>query len=358
MKFGRKRTSDEFHAQPVSVLKPLRGVDPELQKNIESFCIQDFPEYEVLLGFTDAEDDAIPVARKIAEVHKHLRVVVTLEDLGVNRKVSNLQGLIRAAKYPLVAISDSDMMAGPDYLRRIVSEYQSSENVGMVTSLYKISNPLSSGSALESLTLALDFVPAVLVAKRLEGITFGLGASMLLSKKALEDIGGFIPIADYLADDYQLGNRLWKKGYKLVLSDYVIEDVVGPMNVSDYLLHQIRWARTYRASRPWGYFGYGITHVFPFSLLLLAAQGPSSAALSALGIVLALRASLALAVNYRVIGQGKWLKWLFLLPFKDLLSFGIWVLSFTGRKVLWRGRHYLLLKGGKMDDECRRSATP
>jgi ceramide glucosyltransferase len=116
------------------------------------------------------------------------------------------------------------------------------------------------GATFESLTLALDFIPSVLVAERLEGITFGLGASMLLSKKAKKEIGGMPAIADYLADDYQIGNRLWKSGYRIILSDYVIEDVVGPMSFSDYVTHQIRWARSYRSSRPRRYFGYCVAH--------------------------------------------------------------------------------------------------
>jgi ceramide glucosyltransferase len=334
---------------PVSVLKPVRGIDPDFRRNIESFCRQDYPEYEVLLGFTEADDSAIPAAREIADSYKHVRVVITRRDLGANKKVSNLQGLLDAAKYPLIVMSDSDMRVGQHYLRTIVSEYQKAGTVGMVTSLYYIPAPASVGAALESLTLASDFIPAVLVARQLEGITFGLGASMLLSKKAIEETGGLAAVADYLADDYQIGNRLWKKGYTIVLSDYVIEDVVGEMKISNYLTHQIRWARTYRASRPWGYFGYGVTHILPFALLLLIAQGPMDGVMAILGIVLCIRAGLVFAVDARITGRKKWLKWLPLLPLKDILSFFIWISSFTGRKVLWRGAYYRLLKGGRIE---------
>ncbi len=335
---------------PVSVLKPVSGIDPDFRENIESFCRQDYPEYEVLLGFTDAADSALPAARDIAAAEKNVRVVITRKDLGANRKVTNLQGLLGEARYQLVVMSDSDMRVGAHYLRTIVSEYRETDNAGMVTSLYKISNPESAGAALESLTLAVDFIPAVLVAKRLEGVTFGLGASMLLSRQAIEEIGGFPAIAGYLADDYQIGNRLWRKGYRIVLSDYVIEDVVGAMTIPAYITHQVRWARTYRASRPRGYFGYGVSHVLPFALLLLIAQGPKAGAMAVVGIVLGIRFALALAVGARVTGPKQWLKWLPLLPVKDILSFFIWASSFTGTKVRWRGGHYRLRKGGRMDE--------
>jgi ceramide glucosyltransferase len=348
---GRRGAGSEAKAGvPVSVLKPVSGMDPDFRENIESFCRQDYPEYEVLLGFTDENDSAIPHARELADAYRHLRVVITRKDLGANKKVTNLQGLLEEALYPLIVLSDSDMRVAPYYLRIIVSEYHNAQDVGMTTSLYKISAPASVGAAFESLTLAMDFIPSVLVARQLEGITFGLGASMLLSKRALEEIGGMPAIADYLADDYQIGNRLWKKGYRILLSDYVIEDVVGAMSISDYLTHQIRWARTYRASRPWGYFGYGVSHILPFSLLLLTVQGLKTGALAALGVVLGIRIVLAVAVALRVAASKNWLKWLPLLLVKDILTFFIWLSSFMGNTVRWRGKYFRVLKGGKIEE--------
>ncbi len=335
---------------PVSVIKPLKGMDPELRENLRSFCTQNYPEYEILLGFTEPTDDAMPAAKEI--VHSSTcgaRIVISREDLGVNQKVSNLHGLFEAGRYPLVAMSDSDMRVDSSYLERIVKEYYSDKHVGLVTSLYKISNPASLGSAFESLAVALDFIPSVIVARRLEGVSFGLGASMLLSREAIEEIGGFSVIADYLADDYQLGNRLWTRGYNIILSRHVIENVIGDLGVAEYFVHQLRWARTYRACRPKGFLGYGITHIFPFSLLLLLLLGPTPLSLSILGCVLALRFSLALVIYGKVIRTRKWLKWLALLPFKEVMSFGIWVWSFFGRQVFWRGRYYRIVHGGRIE---------
>ncbi|HEX8947633.1 MAG TPA: bacteriohopanetetrol glucosamine biosynthesis glycosyltransferase HpnI [Dissulfurispiraceae bacterium] len=344
----REKKKESFHP-PVSILKPLKGTDPELRENLRSFCRQDYPEYEVLLGFTDPDDPAIAAAEELAasEPGCSIRIVITREVLGVNMKVTNLKGLLDAARYPLVAISDSDMRVEPDYLSRIVDEYHGG-NTGLVTSLYKISKPSSAGAAFESLTIALDFIPSVLTARRLEGMTFGLGASMLFSKGALNDIGGISAVADHLADDYQIGNRLWKKGYRVILSDYVIEDVAGSMSIREYLKHQIRWARTYRACRPGGFLGYGITHLFPLSLLPLLVHGPTDSALAVPAAALALRLCLALLLCGKVIRKKSWLSWLPLIPLKDMMSFGIWAWSFMGKRVLWRGAYYTITRGGRM----------
>jgi len=334
---------------PVSVIKPLKGMDPELRENLRSFSTQNYPTYEILLGFTDSADDAMPAAEEIVRSSKcSARIVISQDVLGVNQKVTNLHALFDEARYPLVAISDSDMRVDSSYLERIVGEYYSDNNVGLVTSLYKISDPASLGSAFESFTVALDFIPSVIVARQLEGVTFGLGASMLFSKEALKDIGGFSVIADYLADDYQIGNMLWKRGYKIILSRLVIENVIGDMSVTEYFAHQIRWARTYRACRPKGFLGYGITHVFSFSLLLLLLFGSSPLSLSIIGVVLALRFTLAVVVYKKVIRLRKWLRWSALIPIKDLLGFCIWIWSFFGRKVFWRGSYYKIVKGGRI----------
>ncbi len=350
--FFRKERNEVTPSQhiPISIIKPLKGIDPGFRENLTTFCEQDYPEYEVLLGFSNPADDAIPrVNEMVASLPGcNVRTVIGTGGPSVNRKVSNLEGLAESARHPLLAISDSDMRVDRSYLKRCMAEYFSSRNVGLVTSLYKISNPESIGAALESLTIALDFIPSVLVARQLEGVTFGLGASLVLSKKALEEIGGFAAIGDYLADDYQLGNRLWKRGYSIVLSRYVIENVAGPMSVADFFRHQLRWARTYRASRPKGFAGYGITHLVPFSLLLLAAAGPTALSLSVLGSVVMVRYVLAYVMHKKVIRSRQWLKWLVLVPVKDVLGFGIWAWSFTSRSVRWRGSRYRILKKGKL----------
>jgi ceramide glucosyltransferase len=339
---------------PVSLLKPMKGIDHEFKENLLSFCRQEYPEYEVLLGFSGSDDGAAAKIREsvIPSVDSRVRFVTSGKDLGANRKVSNLQGLVDAAHYQLLAISDSDMRADSSYLLNIVTEYFSDRKAGLVTCLYKITRPVSLGSGLESLAIALDFIPSVLVARRFEGVTFGLGASMLVSKQGLSEIGGLQAIADYLADDYQLGNRLWKKGYRIVLSRVVLETITGPLSIRDHVLHQLRWARTYRASRPRGYAGYGVTHIVPGALLLLILSGPNVFTVSLLGAVLLVRLGLASVIYTKVIRSRQWLAWLPLFPIKDLFSFGIWVWSFFSRTVTWRGRSYIIGEEGKMVEKA------
>lgn len=341
---GKKTAPPLPDLPPVSILKPVKGVEPGLHENIKSFCLQDYPEYEVLLG---SEEDISALSNISSKVP--LRTILINRSIGSNRKVSNLQGLLEASNYPMVAMSDADMRVNKNYLETIILEFFENRNAGMVTSLYKISAPESLGAALESLTIALDFIPSVLVARSFEGITFGLGASMLVSKEALDSIGGLYSVADHLADDYQIGNRISRKGYRIVLSNYVIETVIGKMGLAGYFRHQLRWARTYRASRPAGFLGFGITHVLFFSLLLLLTQGPSVVALSVFFFVLAMRFGEGLVLFKKVIRDRKWLKWLALIPLKDVFSFCIWVASFLGKKVAWKENTYRILKGGRME---------
>jgi ceramide glucosyltransferase len=334
---------------PVSIVKPIKGLDPNGSPNLSSFCRQDYPCYEVLFGFLGGDDPALPLARSIVDSSEgRARLILSESREPVpNQKVLNVEEITRSSRYPLLAISDSDMSVRPGYLKTIVEEYERSGKTGMVTCLYKISAPLSLGSALESLVIGLDFIPSVLVASRLEGVTFGLGASMLLSKQAISDIGGLRPIADYLADDYQLGYRLWRKGYKNVISRYVMENRVGRMGINDHVHHQIRWLRTYRVSRPKGFLGYGITHSLVASLLLFAVA-PTWWSLAAVSLVIMIRCALAFTVCRGILHETAWLKWLFLLPFKDALSFVLWLVALMGSTVQWRDNRYRVLRGGKM----------
>jgi ceramide glucosyltransferase len=350
--FSRKEKKPPAAAAypPVSILKPLKGRDFELKENLQSFCQQDYPEYEVLLGMAGAVDGAAPIAREIAALYpgKARYILTGTDHHGANSKVTNLAGLSGHARYGLLAVSDSDMRVGRDYLKRIVSEYLHEKGTGLVTSLYKISQPASAGSVFESLTIAADFIPSVLVAEKLEGgLTFGLGASMLLSREHLRETGGFEALKDYLGDDYQLGNRIAMKGHGVVLSGCVVEDMNTEMGFGNYITHQLRWSRTYRASRPRGYLGYGITHALFWSLLLLALF-PSAAALLVAAAAYGVR--LALACRMRTILSLQIRPLFLFVPAMDIMAFFIWVWSFLGKKVSWRGSRYSIEKGGKIKE--------
>jgi ceramide glucosyltransferase len=355
-----ERASDQY--PPVSVLKPVKGLDASCSDNLSTLCGLDYPCYEVLFGLRDRNDSALPIIRRLIETTGGRARLVLTEDrgaAGANDKMLNCAGLAEESKYPLLVLTDSDMAVGKDFLWKIVGEYLNLKEPGMVTCLYKTTKPLSPGSALESLAIAVDSVPSVLVARRLEGVRFGLGAPMLFSKAALDDIGGFIPIAQYLADDYQLGFRVSQSGRRNELSRHVLGNDPGKMTVADHAIHQMRWARTQRASRPKGFLGYGITHTFVLSLLLIAAA-PGRWSLALALLALALRYSLAIAIYTKVIQASSWLKWLSLLPFRDCLVFLIWLWSFAGSDAWWRGSRFTVRRGGKdgADTEAMKSVLP
>ena len=334
---------------PISILKPVKGADRGFEENLRSFCAQDYPEYEVVVGAEDEADPAIAVARKIAgEFAGRVKVIVTGALPGPNRKVSLLEKLAQAAKFDMIAMSDGDMRVDKTYLKTIAGEYTG--GVGLVTSLYRITNPVSAGSALESLAISTDFIPSVMVARVVEGgLSFGFGASMLFSRVALEEAGGWGPVTQYLADDYQIGKRIFDTGRGVALSAYVMDIVPGKEGIGDYLSRQLRWARTYRTSRPKGYLGYGITHAITFGLAyLLIAPGAVSAGIFA--AILVFRFGAALAVYGKFIGEKSRLKWLFLLPIRDVMGFFVWAVSFAGNKVRWRGRVFKVGKGGIMEN--------
>ncbi len=339
---------------PVSILKPMKGVDAGWRRNVDSFLAQEYPEYEILFGFNDPADEGIAAASAVAQRDPaQFKVIVDANRLGSNPKASTLDPLVREARYSLLLISDSDIRVDRQYLRSIVREYVLAGNAGTVTCLSKITRAVSTGAAMEMLTASADFIPSVMVARCLRGVSFGLGASMLLAKEQLAEIGGLAAYADFLAEDYQIGNVLSRRGYTNVLSRYVVENVVGKMSLRDYVVHQLRWARTYRACSPAGFTAYGISHVFLFSLCYVAVSGAASVSLLLAGGVLALRFALFLSVALLSPRRCAWGRWLWLLPLKELLSTGIWGWCFMGSRLHWRGNRYRLLKGGLMKKDNR-----
>src|SRR5579872_1517519 len=210
---------------PVSILKPLRGTDPEMYESFRSHCLQDYPEYEIIFGVSDANDPAIPLVERLKNEfpQRAIQLLICRESLGTNTKVSNLSQMVRAARYEYFVVNDSDIRVQPDYLQRIVAPLSDSE-VGLVTCLYRGIANETVGSRLESLGISTDFAAGVLVAQMVEhGIKFGLGSTLAFRGHDLQAIGGFEALADYLADDYQFGRRIAALGLKVNLSDVVAE---------------------------------------------------------------------------------------------------------------------------------------
>jgi ceramide glucosyltransferase len=339
LRFGRRATIPAY--QPaVSILKPVRGRDPQFYQAIRSHAVQAWPEFEMLFGVADADDPALTdIARLQAEFPAlSIRVIRSGND-APNRKAGSLAILSREAKYSVMLVNDGDILVEPDYLSRVVSLLQD-DTVGLVTCLYR-----GCGTSLavraEALGIATEFVPSVLVARLLSSTGFALGSTMAFRKRELDAIGGFAAIRDYLADDYQLGARISALGKRVAMADCVVETNLGAGSWQAVWKHQIRWSRTIRISRPAGYLGYLVTQAMPWCIAA-AVCGYTGVALAGLAVRLLAAACAMRAVGVRDMGG------LAFVPVRDLFGFAVWCAGLTGSEVEWRGERFRLLGDGKI----------
>jgi ceramide glucosyltransferase len=350
--FLRERDSDEGAVStrelpPVSILKPLKGTDPEMYESFRSHCLQDYPQYEIIFGVSDSEDPATESVKKLQSEFPDRRIHLALcpKILGANVKVSNLAQMLTQARYEYIIVNDSDIRVGPDYLRKVVAPLEN-PRVGMVTCLYRGAAGATLGSRLEALGISTDFCPNVLAARQLEGgIRFGLGSTLAFRRAELETIGGFVSFVDYLADDYELGKRIAGLGLTVKLSDVVVETFLPPYRLRDFIAHQLRWARGVRDARSGGYFGLIVTFGVLWSLLAVAANRGALWAWGALAGTLLLRLAVAVIVGREVLADRQLLKNSWLIPLRDLIAFLIWMVSLGGNTVTWRGDRFRLRDG-------------
>ncbi len=342
-----KRAAD--HTPPITILKPVKGMDAESFENFASFCRQDYPRYQIIFALASPDDPAIAVIEKLRSSFPavDMELVVDGRIYGPNYKVCNLMNAWPKAKHDVVIVCDSDIRVGDNYLREVAAEF-ADPAVGLVTSLYRSSAIHGAAAAVEAMGFTAEMVPNVMVALRLEGLSFALGASMAVRREVLEEIGGFSALVDYLADDYQRGNKVHRSGWRLALSDYFVESVLHRERLATILSRQLRWARTMRVSRPGGYFASGITQPFPAALLALIVSGFSGYGLVAALLLYGVRSLAALSFSRCYLRDNTLPRWLWLLPLRDMLAFSTWVLAFTGQKVRWRGHLFRLLPGGKI----------
>lgn len=338
------------HAPPVSILKPVRGVDGDSFENFASFCVQDYPEYQIVFAVASGEDPVIPIIRRLIASfpERDIELVVDSSIHGSNYKVCNLMHAYAKAKHPLIVVCDSDIRVEKGYLRAVCAPF-ADPGVGLVTSLYRSTEVRGAGCAIEALGFCCEMMPNVMTALKLEGLSFALGASMAVRREALEKIGGFEALVDYLADDYQLGNMIFKAGYRLELSPYFVESMMhGDEKLSELLSRQLRWGRTMRVSRPGGYLASGITLPFPGALLALLVSGFSAAGWGAAALLYLVRFVVSTAYSRALVKDRLLPRWLWLVPLRDALSFVVWGLSLIGKRVRWRGDLFELEKGGKI----------
>jgi ceramide glucosyltransferase len=347
--FSERAPLSDF-TPPVSILKPVKGVDGGSFENFASFCHQDYPQFQIIFAVASPTDPAIPVIERLIASFPHVDLALVVDDAihGANYKVCNMMHAHEKAKHPLLVVCDSDIRVTKNYLREILSPFADPQ-VGLVTSLYRSSGVQGVGCAIEALGFSCEMVPNVMTALKFEGLSFALGASIALRRTALEGIGGFQVLVDYLADDYQLGNMIHRAGYRLELSPFFVESVTASREkISTMLLRQLRWGRTMRVSRPGGYLASGLTLPFPGAILALAVSRFSLAGVVAAALLYLTRAAVALVYSRTYVKDRLLLRWLWLLPIRDALSFGVWALSLRGHRVRWRGHLFSLSKGGKI----------
>jgi ceramide glucosyltransferase len=339
--------SSSQNLPPVSILKPLKGTDAEMYESFRTHCLQDYSAYEIIFGVSDPDDPAIQqVERLRAEFpQRDIRMVHCSQNLGSNTKVSNLAQMLPHARYEYIIVNDSDIRVPPDYLRRVLAPL-ADPKIGLVTCPYRGVPNSTLGSRLESLGISTDFFPGVLVARNIEGMRFGLGSTLVFRRRDLQTIGGFQVLVDYLADDYEIGHRIAALGMNIELSSIVVESFLPRYSIRSFFDHQLRWARTIKNARRWGYVGLGITFGIPWALLTLILARGAAWAWMLLVVTLAMRCAVAVYGGQKVLRdpQTGLLRWLLL---RDIVALLVWVTSFTGSTVSWRG-DFFILKDGKL----------
>ncbi|MGE0101386.1 MAG: bacteriohopanetetrol glucosamine biosynthesis glycosyltransferase HpnI [Blastocatellales bacterium] len=345
----RQRALGTGFTPPATIFKPVRGADTEAWENFASFCRQDYPEYQIIFGVRDEDDPAVEIIRRLISdfPDRDIELVVSSNEIGLNRKVSNLNNMYPLAKHDILLVVDSDIRVEPDYLRRVVAPLQN-KKVGMVTCLYRGTHATTAGGLIENIGISSTFGPEVCSSRALEGIAFALGSTIATRREILESIGGFKALADYLADDFLLGNLTAGAGYEVVLSDCVVEHVSGPVTMSAMLRHQLRWGRSTRISRPWGYRGLILTYGTAAAVLALPAWNFSSFAWGMLGLTLAIRYLPVFLIGVYGLRDFVLMRFFWLVPVRDLITFGIWLVSFRGDEIQWRGDNFRVLRSGKL----------
>jgi ceramide glucosyltransferase len=341
-------------APGVSVLKSLKGLDPGMIDAFRSHCRQNYAgEYELLFGVSSLADPAVPAVEQLKQEfpERAILLVECPEKLGTNGKVSTLTQLAVHARHDYLLINDSDITVSPRYLERVMALFapptvNAQPQVGLVTALYRGKAHGTLPSRLEALGIATDFQSGVLLSKMIEGgLSYGLGSTLAVSREALRKIGGLLPLADHLADDYELGARVARAGCRVALSPEVVETGVPAYAWKGFLDHQVRWARTVRDARPGGYIGLIFTHGLSWAILNVLASGLSPLSMWLLGMSFFLRLTLAMMVGAEVLGDHQVLPGLWLLPLRDLVAMGVWVAGFAGNTIVWRGERFALRDG-------------
>jgi ceramide glucosyltransferase len=340
------RTRDSVQALPdfapaVSILKPVYGLDRETYENYASFCEQDYPDYEILFCVGDGQDPAVPLIQKLIEnfPNRAIRLFVGSEPLGVSDKVNKLCRMSREAKHGVVIVSDSDVRVDLGYLRAITAPFQDPK-IGAVTCLYRGLTDGSLAANLEAVGNSTDFAAGVLVAWFFSDVDFMLGATMAVRKTTLAEIGGFESLVDYFSDDYELGNRIAGRGYRVELIPHPVAIVYPHQTLKDAFRHQLRWNLSIRFSRPAGHLGLIFTQGLPLALLAAIFAPSVTWALGVLVAYVILRVASAWTIGVAGMQDENLRKNIGLLLLRDAFAFVVWVASFCPQRIFWRGKQF------------------
>ncbi len=336
---------------PVTIVKPLAAVDEHSLENLATFCVQDYPRYEIVFALQEEDPAILAVVERLQSDHPDLAIhrVIARHNRGPNYKVGNLAAALEKASSELLAMSDSDMRVEPDYLRQLVRTFHR-PGVGLVTCLYRSRRIANATAALQALTLQTDFIPNVLFDHQWRGISYAFGATICTTRTILEQIGGINQLRHYLADDYLLGNRVLAKGYRVELAPFLVDHIGNVSRFHPYFLHQLRWAVTQRVCRPAGYRASVITRGLFLSLFPATWLHFSPTGLSLVAFTCVLRWLHAVLVDRRLVRNPEIRRYLWLVPANDLLNTWIWMLSLVKNTVRWHNRTFRVSADGRMKE--------
>jgi len=330
-------------AEPISILKPLSGLDADLESNLRTFFEQDYPAFEILFAVREPDDPAVAIVEKLRREYPNVtsRLLITGEPPYPNAKVFSLDRMLHASAHDLLVMSDSDIRVTPTLLQTISAEFQDAK-LGVATCPYRAVAGRSFWSQIEAIGMNTDFLAGILVARMLEGMRFAVGPTIAARRRVLESIGGFDRLKDYLAEDFVMGKFAAEAGHGVSLSSYVIEHHIGSsLDFRHNSAHRIRWTRSTRRSRPAGYLGQLFTMPVPLALFVTM-WNPSW--WPVLLVTLAIRGVAAWTVAELVLrSRPNWL----LLPLEDIAGFCFWIAGFFGNTIVWRGRRYRLESDGR-----------
>jgi ceramide glucosyltransferase len=337
---------------PVTLLKPVCGIEPGLEEHLTSFFEQQYPSYEIVFGARHLDDPALDVVRRVSARYPSVpvEIVATGEPWRANAKVCSLVRMYEYASYDYLIISDSDVAVDPSYIAEVVQPLLDEQN-GLVTCLYRGKSTGGLWSKLEALGMSVEMTAGAIVANLVEGMKFALGPTMAVRRDALEAIGGFEPLADFCSDDYVLGRDVSRSGRSVVMSHHVIDHVVINRRFACSMQHQIRWMKSTRCSRRAGHAGTGLTFAMPFGLMALLAGGALHHWALGVGLFATAylnRVVLSLIAGWGVVRDGESLRLSWLYPLRDLMGFVFWCASYAGRRIVWRGEWYRLTNCGRM----------